>query len=97
MQLCCKYKQNVKSYSCNYVVFMEKTLYGTFPCLVVLTSNLNFSHISIKFHMNSNVLASPKAGQGNCLDYVLALCHFPASQGDKYIINIILIQFKYPQ
>ena len=33
---------------------------------------LNFSHISIKFEAGSNILASPKAGPGNCLPYVLA-------------------------
>ena len=33
---------------------------------------LNFSHISIKFQVNSNILASPEAGGGNYLPYVLA-------------------------
>ena len=28
---------------------------------------LNFSHISIKFHSDSNILASLEAGRGNCL------------------------------
>ena len=39
---------------------------------------LNFSHISIKlknqikkFQVGSNIFASPKAGRGNCLPYVL--------------------------
>ena len=32
---------------------------------------LNYSHISIKLQANSNILASPEAGQGNCLLYVL--------------------------
>ena len=32
----------------------------------------NYSHISIKFQADSNVLASPEAGRGNCLPYVLA-------------------------
>ena len=33
---------------------------------------LNFSHIFIKFEPDSNILASPKAGLGNSLPYVLA-------------------------
>ena len=40
-------------------------------------SVLNFSHVSIKlknqnkkFQTDSNILASPVAGQGNCLPYV---------------------------
>ena len=33
---------------------------------------LNYSHISIKLQADSNILASPEAGRGNCLPYVLA-------------------------
>ena len=33
---------------------------------------LNHSHISINLQANSNILASPEAGRGNCLPYVLA-------------------------
>ena len=33
---------------------------------------LNYSHISVKLQADSNILASPKAGQDNCLPYVLA-------------------------
>ena len=33
---------------------------------------LNFSHIFIKFQVDSNILASPEAGQGNCFPHVLA-------------------------
>ena len=33
---------------------------------------LNFSHIFIKLEADSNILASPEAGRGNCLFYVLA-------------------------
>ena len=32
---------------------------------------LNYSQISIKLQADSNILASPEAGQGNCLPYVL--------------------------
>ena len=31
---------------------------------------LNYSHISIKLQADSNILASPEAGWGNCLPYV---------------------------
>ena len=33
---------------------------------------LNYSHIFIKLLADSNILASPEAGRGNCLPYVLA-------------------------
>ena len=33
---------------------------------------LNYSHISIKLQADNNILASPEAGRGNCLPYVLA-------------------------
>ena len=33
---------------------------------------LNYNHISIKLQADSNILASPEAGRGNCLPYVLA-------------------------
>ena len=32
---------------------------------------LNYSYISIKLQADSNILASPEAGRGNCLPYVL--------------------------
>ena len=32
---------------------------------------LNYSNISIKLQVDSNILASPEAGRGNCLPYVL--------------------------
>ena len=33
---------------------------------------LNLNHISIKLQADSNILATPEAGRGNCLPYVLA-------------------------
>ena len=33
---------------------------------------LNYSYISIKLQADGNILASPEAGRGNCLPYVLA-------------------------
>ena len=35
-------------------------------------ADLNYSHISIKLQADSNILASPEAGRGNCLPYALA-------------------------
>ena len=34
---------------------------------------LNFDHISIKFQLESNILAFPEANWDNCLPYVLVL------------------------
>ena len=33
---------------------------------------LNYSHISIKLQVDSNILPFPEAGRGNCLPYLLA-------------------------
>ena len=44
---------------------------------------LNYS-ISTKLLAESNMLASPEAGRGNCLPYVYRLRRFPASQENKY-------------
>ena len=43
---------------------------------------LNFNHISIKL-LDSNILVSLEAGQGNCLPYVLVPFRFSASQEDR--------------
>ena len=63
---------------------LGKTLHGTFPAWWSWQEVLNFNHISIKLQADSNILASPEAGRGNCLPYVLQLRRFPASQEDKY-------------
>ena len=68
-----------KTHLCHSVVFLGKTLYSTFPCLVVLASN-----ICTKLLADSNILASLEAGCGNCLPYVYRLHCFPVSQEDKY-------------
>ena len=53
------------------VVSLKKTLYNTFPLLGGLDKTvLNYSNISTKLLADSNILASPEAGQGNCLPYV---------------------------
>ena len=54
-----------------------------FPAWWSWQAVLNYSHISIKLQADSNILASLKAGQGNCLLYVLYLRHFPVSQENK--------------
>ena len=43
-----------------------------FPAWWSWQAVLNYSHISIKLLADSNILASPEAGRGNCLPYVLA-------------------------
>ena len=45
---------------------------------------LNFSQISIKLQADSNILASPKAGRGNCLPYVLTSPSLSCESGGKY-------------
>ena len=49
---------------------LGKTVYDTFPCLWSEPAVLNYSNISIKLQVDSNILASPEAGRGNCLPYV---------------------------
>ena len=54
----------------------ERDATALFPCLIVWQAILSYSHISIKLQADSNILASPDAGWGNCLP-------FPESQEDK--------------
>ena len=61
-----------KTYSRHSIVSLGKPLCCNFPCFVVLASSSNFSHIFIKLQADSDILASPEAGRGNCLPYVLA-------------------------
>ena len=42
---------------------------------------LNYSQISIKLLADSNILAFPEAGQGNCLPYVLAPASLSCGSG----------------
>ena len=60
-----------KTHSHHSVVFLAKTLHGTFPAWWSWQAVPNFSHISIKLLADSNILASPEAGRVNCLPYVL--------------------------
>ena len=50
------------------------------PCLVVLASSSKL-YISTKLQADSNILASPEAGRGNCLPYVLAPPSFSFESG----------------
>ena len=43
-----------------------------FPAWWSWQAVLSYIHISIKLQANSNILASPETGRGNCLPYVLA-------------------------
>ena len=68
-----------KAYSRHSAVFLGKTFYGTFPCLVVLASTSKFlsylykaKKTNNKFQADSNILVSLEVGRGNCLLYVLA-------------------------
>ena len=42
---------------------------------------LSFNHIYIKLQVDSNILASPEAGRGNCLPYVLVLSSLYCESG----------------
>ena len=44
---------------------------------------LNLNYISIKLQADSNILASPEAGRGNCLPYVLAPPSLSCESGRK--------------
>ena len=46
-------------------------LYSTFPAWWSWQAVLNYSHISIELQADSNILAFPEAGRGNCLPHVL--------------------------
>ena len=61
----------------------EKHFMALFPAWWSWQAVLNYSHISIKLQADSNILASPEAGRGNCLLYVLAPRRFPSNQEDK--------------
>ena len=44
---------------------------------------LNYSHISIKLQADSNILASPEAGRGNCSLYLLTFLRIRRINRDK--------------
>ena len=55
-----------------------------FPAWWSWQAVLNYNHISIKLQADSNILASPEAGRGNCLPYVLAPPSISCELGGKY-------------
>ena len=61
-----------------------------FPAWWSWQAVLNLSHIFIKFQADSNILASPEAGRGNCLPYVLAPPLLSTSQEDKKLTRDFL-------
>ena len=50
----------------------ERHFTALFPAWWSWKAVLHFSDASIKLQADSNILASPEAGRGNCLPYVLA-------------------------
>ena len=50
----------------------ERNLTAHSPAWWSWKAVLNYIQISIKLQPDSNILASPEAGRGNCLPYVLA-------------------------
>ena len=50
----------------------ERHFTGLFPAWWSWQAVLNYSHIFIELQADSNILASPEAGRGNCLPFVLA-------------------------
>ena len=53
-----------------------------------LTRNSRKICISIKLQADSNMLASPEAGRGNCLPYVLVPLLLSCKSGDKKISGL---------
>ena len=69
------------------VVSLGKTLYGTFPCLVVLANSYKFQLHLYEISSGQQYLASAEAGLGNCLLPVglgKRLRRFLGSQENKY-------------
>ena len=65
-------------------VFLEKTLYFTFPAWWSWQEVLNCTHIFIKLQAEINNLASAETGSVIAYPTYWSLRHFPASQEDKY-------------
>ena len=57
---------------------LERHFTALFPAWQTV---LNYRHISIKSQTNRNIMASPEAGRGNCLPYVLALPSLSSESG----------------
>ena len=79
-QNCNQHGLNSKPIHIILLYFWERHFMAHFLAWWSWQAVLNFSHIFIKlkkqnknFQVDSNILASPEAGWGNCLLYVLAL------------------------
>ena len=59
----------------------ERHFTALFPAWWSWQAVLNYSNISTKLLADSNILASPEAGRGNCLPYVLALPSLSCESG----------------
>ena len=75
---CDRHGLGSKSTSTILLYLWERHLAALFPAWWFWQAGLNFNHISIKlkkpnrkFQADSNILASPEAGRGNCLSYLL--------------------------
>ena len=71
----CAYDQHClgsKPTHANLLCPWERNFLAIFPAWWSWQAVLNYNHISIKLQADSNILASPEAGWGNCLPYVLA-------------------------
>ena len=76
VKLAYTYRGHTKIYflkwGCRTKKFEKPCFTALFPAWWSWQAVLNYSNISIKLQVDSNILASPEAGQGNCLPYVLA-------------------------
>ena len=71
---CCAYNQHGPSSKCTHTILLclwERHFTVLYSAWWSWLTVLNFSPISIKLQVDSNVLTSLEAGQGNCLPYVL--------------------------
>ena len=80
---CCAYDQHGLCSKLTYAFLLfswERHFTPLSPAWWSWQAVRNCSHISIKLQVDSNILASSKAGRVNCLHYVLKhLRRFPAS------------------
>ena len=85
---CDRYDLGLKTTRAILLYLWERHFTALSPASCSWQAVLNFSHISIKFQADSNILASPESGRGNCLPYVLALPLLSCESGGKYRDNI---------
>ena len=69
---CDRYGLGLKSAHAILLFLLKRHFTTLSPAWWSWQAVLNFSHISIKFQVDSNILASPEADGGNFLPYVLA-------------------------